>query len=205
MKKRKQFRLLALLLAACSIMAIASGCNRVEHTTGAPSSQQSTSTAPEPSSTVAPETTQPDPTGGEDGTDPGEEQKYYLSGTWLMNETLVPLAELTGKTQKEEITEEVRFYIGGTEETDRFTWKFSYLNYEDGYTTKTVQWNLTGTYLDYYIEGKAFSEFTGWKSEEYRTIVFVNDPVEAGEVSEQFYLWFTKNAVKISDEGIIWE
>lgn len=205
MKKRKQFRLLALLLAVCSVMAIASGCNRGEGTTGSPGGQQSTSTAPEPSSTATPETTQPDPTDGEDGTDSGEEQKYYLSGTWLMNETLEPLAELTGKTQKEEITEEVRFYIGGTEDNEIFTWKFSYLNYEEGYTTKTVQWKLDGFIVDVYVEGRAFSEFTGWESEKYRTIVFVNDPVEAGEVSEQFYLWFTKNAVKISDEGIIWE
>lgn len=192
MKKSKYLRLLALLLAVCSVMAIASGCNNETPTTGTPGGQQSTSTAPEPSTTNAPEPTEPK-----------EEQKYYLSGTWLMNETLEPLAELTGKTQKEEIEQEIRFYIGD-DECANITWSFSYLNYEGGYTKKTVEW-LHGRYGNVYVEGIPFSEFTGWKSEEYRTIVFVNDPVEEGEVSEEFYLWFTKNAVKISDEGIVWD
>lgn len=192
MKKSKRVRLLALLLAACSIVAIASGCNKESTTTGDPGGQQGTSTAPEPSTTVAPTT------------EPKDEQKYYLSGTWLMNETLEPLAELTGKNQKEEIKEEIFFYIGDLE-CANFTWTFSYLDYEDGYTTKTFRWRSSGMEEIVYVEGKSFYEVIGWQKQEDRTITFVNDPMEEGEVSEQFYLWFTKNAVKVSDKGIIRE
>lgn len=198
MKKSKRLRLLALLLAVCSIVAIVSGCNNETPTIGDPSGQQGTSTAPEPSTTIAPEPTEPT-----EPTEPKEEQKYYLSGTWLMNETLEPLIGLTGKTQKEEIKQEIRFYIGDVE-CANITWSFSYLDYEGGYTKKTLEW-LNGRYGRVYAEGVSFSEFTGWGKEENRTISFVNYPVEEGEVSEEFYLWFTKNALKISDKGIIWK
>lgn len=198
MKKSKHLRLLAVLLATCSVMAIASGCNKESTTTGSPGGQQSASTtAPEQPATAAPKPTESKPA------EP-EKKDYYLSGTWKMNETLVPLVELTGKMQKENLEEQLWFYAGGKRFCARVSWSFSYLNYEDGYTTKTVQWNRDGYYVDTYIEGKAFSEFTGWENEEDRTIVFVNDPAEEGKVSEEFYLWFTKNAVKISNEGVIW-
>lgn len=193
MKKSEQLRLLALLLAVCSIVAILGGCSGETTTTGDSGGQQSTSTAPEPSSTAAPETTQPE-----------DVQKYYLSGTWLMNETLEPLAELTGKTQKEEISSgDLLFYAGGTERRSNLSWSFSYLDYEDGYTTKTVKWKKDGAYVTVYTEGKAFSDYTGWESEECRTIVFLKEGVN--EVSKEFFQWFTKNAVKISDEGHDWQ
>lgn len=193
MKKSKRLRLLALLLAVCSVVAIVSGCNKETPTTGDPSDQQGTSTAPEPSTTIAPEST--------DTTEPKEEQKYYLSGTWLMNETLEPLVELTGKTQKEELepSEWHIFFIGGVQ-CSSFTWTFSHLDYEDGYTSKTLEWKASGKRKIVYSEGRAFSDFTGWGDEADRTIVWGRSTAgRKTEVSEQFYLWFTKNAVKISD------
>lgn len=201
MKKSKRLRLLALLLAICSVVAIVSGCNKETPTTGDPSGQQSTSTAPEPSTTIAPE-----PTADPEPTEPEEEQKYYLSGTWLMNETLEPLAELTGKTQKESLNEQLWFYAGGKRFCARISWSFSYLNYEGGFTSKTLKFNVYDTlkFENVYAEGKAIYEYKGWEHPENRTIVFANEPNEEFEVSKDFYLWFTKNAVKVSEDRLPW-
>ncbi len=206
MKKSKRVRLLALLLAVCSIVAIASGCNKESTTTGDPGGQQGTSTAPEPSTTVAPTTEPkpteaPEPTGGNDEITPGEEQKYYLSGTWLMNETLVPLAELTGKNQKEVIEQDITFIVDGVR-SYAFKWTFNYLALDEGYTSKTFDYYPEGIYQydNVYSEGKAFCDYTCWKDGSYRTVAFPNKYVF--EVSKTFYSWFLKNATKISDDGI---
>lgn len=197
-------KILILLLMPVLVWS-AVGCSGEGETTGSVATLQDTAPPPGTVTVGAPadptpaptQTTQPttEPTPSAEPVD----GKYYLSGTWLMNETLVPLAELTGKTQVEEIEEsDVFFYIGEELEGD-IRWQFQYLNLGDGFASKKVEWNRHGYIEVVYSEGNAFVEKEGWQREEDRTITFFTASLKRYEVSEQFYKWFTKNAVKISD------
>lgn len=219
MRPKKILTLLLLPVLVCSAV----GCSGSGETTGSVATSQDTAPPPgtvtvgapadpAPAPTTEP-TTQPTPSAEPTAPQPTEstsdlatlppdepvDGKYYLSGTWLMNETLVPLADLTGKTQVEEIREaDVSFYIGEELEGD-VRWQFQYLNYGDGFTSKKVEWNRNGQYEVVYSEGNAFVEKEGWQREEDRTITFFPVSLKRYEVSEEFYKWFTKNAVKIAE------
>lgn len=119
---------------------------------------------------------------------------YYLTGTWKMNDVLIPSIELTGKTQEQSFSHSVCYYYGRAE-CDRFTWKYRYLNVGDGSEQKLL---TASSVTVLYAEGYSDYDSDGWRHS--TEIQFWPLGYNKCKVDKEFYDWFLLNATYVSDE-----
>ena len=118
-----------------------------------------------------------------------KKQEYKLSGTWVFNDTLTELTTGTYNISFECNGQDNKYFEFSTssgmyDEILCFTYGGSTNGYDDNYQYYFGE--------DPWVTGNAS---IGWQNDVYKTVNFGSEPQE---VSQEFYEWFTANAIQVT-------